>query len=52
LAGGGRHKALEEATYAALTGDDGHGVQEAAEAGLGGFTVVDAMGAGVVSMGD
>jgi hypothetical protein len=37
-------EALEEAADAALAGDDGDGVEEAAEAGLGGLAVVDAAG--------
>lgn len=38
-----RHEALEEAADAALAGDDGDGVEEAAEAGLGELAVVDAV---------
>ena len=46
LSGGGRHEALEEAADAALARDDGDGVEEAAQAGIGGFAVVDSGGRG------
>ena len=41
LSGGRGHKALEEAADAALAGDDGNGVEEALETGLGELAVID-----------
>ena len=35
---------MEETADAALAGDDGDGVEEAAQTGLGGLAVVDAVG--------
>lgn len=44
LSGGGGDESLEEAADAAFAPDDGDGVEEASEAGFGGFPVVDSVG--------
>lgn len=43
LAGCGWNEALEETTETALAGDDGDCVEEAAHAGVGGFSVIDSI---------